>query len=122
LIGILAELDRPETKLAWRLAPVHAALGLFEECFALQWWDIEYQKNQNLARRAWSKGKETAAKTKGSMKPVATHPGLAEYLKEWRNESPARIPIGSSLPFARREVSRGRHRVAAGIIYVQPQL
>ena len=59
-----------------------------KRCALTQWRDIDYQKNQILVRRAWSKGKETAGKTKGSMKPVAMHPALAEYLKEWRNESP----------------------------------
>jgi len=57
-------LDKPETKLEWTLAFVHSATALRpEECFA-QWPDIDYQKNQILVRRTWSKGKETAGKTK----------------------------------------------------------
>jgi len=88
MIAILKQLDRPETKLEWTLALVHAATALRpEECFALQWRDIDSTNDQILVQRAWSKGKETDGKTKGSMKPVAMHPGLAEYLNEWRQES-----------------------------------
>jgi hypothetical protein len=40
MIAILEQLDRPETKLEWTLALVHAATALRpEECFALKWWD-----------------------------------------------------------------------------------
>ncbi len=38
-------------------------------------------------QRAWSKGRATDGKTKGSMKPVAMHPALYEFLNEWRKES-----------------------------------
>jgi integrase len=89
MIAILAQLDRPETKVEWMLALVHAATALRpEECFALQWRDIDYQDSQILVRRARSKGKETGGKTEGSMKPVAMHPVLAAYLNAWRNETP----------------------------------
>jgi integrase len=88
MIAILKQLDRPETKLEWTLALVHAATALRpEECFALKWLDMDSANNQILVQRAWSKGKETDGKTKGSMKPVAMHPALAEYLNEWRKES-----------------------------------
>jgi hypothetical protein len=33
------------------------------------------------------KGKVTGGKTKGSMKPVAMHPALCQYLTQWRSES-----------------------------------
>ncbi len=88
MIAILEQLDRPETKLEWTLALVHAATALRpEECFALKWWDMDSVNNQILVQRAWSKGKQTDGKTRGSMKPVAMHPALAEYLNEWRKES-----------------------------------
>jgi len=58
-----------------------------EECFALKWWDIDPASNQILVQRAWSKGRETDGKSKGSMKPVAMHPALAEFLNDWRKES-----------------------------------
>jgi integrase len=89
MVAILAELDRPESELEWTLALVHAATALRpEECFALKWCDIEWTNNQILVRRAWSKGKETDGKTFGSMKPVAMHPALAEYLQQWQNATP----------------------------------
>jgi integrase len=88
MIAILKQLDRPETKLEWTLALVHAATALRpEECFALQWRDIDPTNNQILVQRAWSKGRATEGKTKGSMKPVAMHPALYEFLNEWRKES-----------------------------------
>lgn len=83
MIAILGHLDRPETKLEWTLALVHAATALRpEECFGLKWWDIDPASNQILVQRAWSKGRETDGKSKGAMKPVAMHPALAEFLNE----------------------------------------
>ena len=88
MIAILAELDKPEHKLEWTLALVHAATALRpEECFGLKWCDIRWTENHILVTRAWSKGKETGGKTYASMKPVAMHPALAEYLQQWRNET-----------------------------------
>lgn len=89
MIAVLAELDKPETKLEWTLALVHAATALRpEECFALKWCDIDWENNQILVQRTWSKGKETSGKTFSSMKPVPMHPALAGYLIEWRNATP----------------------------------
>jgi integrase len=88
MVAILKALDKPETKLEWTLALVHAATGLRPgECFALKWMDVDHAHNQILVQRAWSKGRQTEGKTKGSMKPVTMHPALAEYLNEWRKES-----------------------------------
>lgn len=88
MVAILKALDKPETKLEWTLALVHAATGLRPgECFALKWMDVDHAHNQILVQRAWTKGKQTEGKTKGSMKPVTMHPALAEYLNEWRKES-----------------------------------
>jgi integrase len=85
MIAILAELDKPETMLEWALAFVHGATALRpEECLALKWCDIDWDNDQILVRRAWSKGKETEGKTTGSMSPVAMHPLVARYLNEWR--------------------------------------
>lgn len=91
MVAILAGLDKPETKLEWTLALVHAATALRpEECFALKWCDIDWPNNQIFVRRAWSKGKETSGKNFGSMKPVPMHPALAGYLIEWRTATPYR--------------------------------
>jgi integrase len=88
MVAILHELDKPETKLEWTLALVHAATALRpEECFALKWIDLNPANNQILVQRAWSKGRLTDGKTVGSMKPVAMHPALFDYLNDWRKES-----------------------------------
>jgi integrase len=88
MVAILHQLNRPETKLEWTLALVHAATALRpEECFALKWFDLDPASNQILVQRAWSKGRLTDGKTIGSMKPVAMHPALADYLNHWRRES-----------------------------------
>jgi hypothetical protein len=94
----------------------------------LQGRDIDPTNNQILVQRAWSKGKETDGKTKGSMKPVAMHPGLYEFLNEWRKES-CYNKDGDWVFASRREKGRvpraastcGKHylrpaAVAAGVI------
>ncbi len=51
MIGILAELDKPKLSWSGRCALVHAPTALRpEECFALQWRDIDYQKTAVAAR------------------------------------------------------------------------
>ena len=88
MIAILRELAKPETQLEWTAALVHSATALRpEECFALKWFDLNPANNQILVQRAWSKGKLTDGKTTGSMKPVAMHPALFDYLNDWRKES-----------------------------------
>ena len=88
MMAILHELDKPETKLEWTLALVHAATALRpEERFALKWSDLDPGSNQILVQRAWSKCRMTDGKTIGSMKPVAMLPALDDYLNDWRRES-----------------------------------
>jgi integrase len=88
MIAILQGLDKAEMRLEWTLALVHAATALRpEECFALKWIDLNPASNQILVQRAWSKGRLTDGKTAGSMKPVAMHPALFDYLNDWRKES-----------------------------------
>ena len=88
MVVILTELDKPETRLEWALALVHAATALRpEEAFGLKWMDVDSQNCQIHIRRAWSKGKETAGKNRGSMTQVVMHPALAHALLGWRRES-----------------------------------
>ena len=88
MIVILNELENPETRLEWTLALVHAATALRpEEAFGLKWMDIDWKNSQIHISRAWSKGKETPGKNKGSMTQVVMHPVLATALKEWRRET-----------------------------------
>ena len=86
MISMLNELDTPETQCEWTLALLHAATGMRpEEAFGLKWSDVNWEKGQIHINRAWSKGKETAGKTKESMTQVVMSPTLAEALKRWRN-------------------------------------
>jgi len=88
MIVILNELDNPETRSEWTLAIVHAATALRpEEAFGLKWMDIDWKNSQIHISRAWSKGKQTPGKNKGSMTQVVMHPVLATALKAWRRET-----------------------------------
>ena len=88
MIVILNVLDRSETRLEWTLALLHAATGLRpEEAFGLKWRDIDWKRGEIHIRRGWSKGRETAGKTKESMTQVAMHPDLAKALLVWRRET-----------------------------------
>ena len=88
MIVILAELDKPETRMEWTLAVLHASTALRpEESFGLKWSDVNWKKGQIHIRRGWSKGKETGGKNAGSMTQVVMHPVLAKCLRDWRKES-----------------------------------
>ena len=88
MIVILNELDSPETRLEWTLSLVHASTALRpEEAFGLKWRDIDWLNGEIRICRAWSKGKETAGKTEGSMTQVVMHSALARALSAWRQES-----------------------------------
>jgi len=89
MIVILNELESPQTRLEWTLALLHAATALRpEEAFGLKWVDIDWKNSQIQISRAWSKGKQTPGKNKGSMTQVPMHPVLARALKAWRRETP----------------------------------
>jgi integrase len=88
MIVILAELDKPTTKLEWTLALLHASTALRpEEAFGLQWQDVDWLKGQINIRRGWSKGRETPGKNESSMTQVVMNPVLAQCLADWRRES-----------------------------------
>jgi integrase len=88
MIVILKELDSPETQLEWTLALLHAATGLRpEEAFGLKWSDIDWHRGEIHINRAWSKGKVTPGKTKGSMTSVVMHRALGEALADWRRQT-----------------------------------
>ena len=88
MIVILSELDKPTTRLEWNLALLHAATALRpEECFGLQWRDVDWDKGLIHIRRAWSKGKLTEGKNENSMTQVVLTSILAQALRRWRNES-----------------------------------
>lgn len=121
MIVILNELDTPNTRLEWMLALLHAATALRpEESFGLKWEDLDWRRNAIHIRRGWSKGKETAGKTKVSMTQVAMHPALAEALQDWRRET--RYPSDSDWVFAsdRAKGKKPRSAGVAGQDYLRP--
>jgi integrase len=121
MIVILRELDSPATLLEWTLALLHAATALRpEEAFGLKWLDIDWQKGQINIRRGWSKGKETAGKTEGSMTQVTMHPSLSQALQAWRRET--RYASESNWIFAsdRNNGKTPRSAGVAGQDYLRP--
>lgn len=89
MIIILHCLDTPLTQMEWMMAVLHATTAVRpEEGFALKWKDIDWENGQINLCRAWSKGKLTEGKNEDSMVPVAMHPVLANFLLEWRKQSP----------------------------------
>lgn len=121
MMVILHELDKPDTRLEWTLALLHASTALRpEEAFGLKWEDIDWQKGQINIRRGWSKGKETAGKNEGSMTQVAMHPALGEALKAWWRES--RYSHDSDWVFASNK-TKGKTPRSAGVAgqdYLRP--
>lgn len=121
MIVILNELNTPETRLEWTCALLHAATAMRpEEAFGLKWLDCDWRNGRINIRRAWSKGKETRGKTKGSMTAVAMHPALAQALQEWRKET--RYGRDSDWVFASNKAKGKKPRSAgvAGQDYLRP--
>jgi len=117
MIVILAELEKPETRMEWTLAVLHASTALRpEESFGLKWSDIDWESGQIHIRRGWSKGKETDGKNAGSMSQVPMHPVLLSV--SWiggRSASISRILIGYSLRSRQRPDSPDRIDLCAGL-------
>jgi integrase len=121
MMVILSELDKPETRLEWTLALLHASTALRpEEAFGLKWEDIDWKKGQIHVRRGWSKGKETDGKNNASMTQVAMHPSLSQALQAWRRES--RYSHDSNWVFASNKTKGKTPRTAgvAGQDYLRP--
>jgi integrase len=87
-VGFLVAQFLPSKGLLPRIGASRQTTALRpEECFALKWSDIDSANSQIFIQRAWSKGKETSGKTKGSMKPVAMHPALASKVSIKKRQS-----------------------------------
>jgi len=80
MIAILAQLDRPETKLEWTLALVHAAdrSGRKSVSPCNGGTSID-QQSKYLCSEPGAKARRRRVRQEGSMKPVAMHPALYEF-------------------------------------------
>jgi integrase len=58
------------------------------EIISLRWSDILWSDGQIRISKRWAKGEDGETKTAASNGYVPMHPVLAEYLKEWRAQSP----------------------------------
>jgi integrase len=86
---ILATLNRLSTPLYFTLVLTCAATALrASKIVSLHWPDILWSDRQNRISKRWAKGVDGDTKTAASNGYVALHPVLAEYLEDWRTQTP----------------------------------
>ena len=85
----LAILNKLTNPLHYTLVLTCAATALrASEIISLRWSDILWSDGQIRISKRWAKGEDGETKTAASNGYVPMHPVLAEYLKEWRAQSP----------------------------------
>lgn len=85
-LAILKKLTNP---LHYTLVLTSAATALrASEIISLRWSDILWNDRQIRISKRWAKGEDGETKTAASNGYVPMHPVLAQYLKEWRAQSP----------------------------------
>ena len=85
----LAILNMLTNPLHYTLVLTCAATALrASEIVSLRWSDILWNDGQIRISKRWAKGEDGETKTAASNDYVLMHPVLAEYLKEWRAQSP----------------------------------
>jgi len=85
----LAILNKLTNPLHFTLVLTCAATALrASELVSLRWSDILWNDGQIRVSKRWAKGDDGETKTAASNGYVPMHPVLAEYLKEWRAQSP----------------------------------
>jgi integrase len=85
----LAILNKLTNPLHYMLVLTCAATALrASEIVSLRWSDILWNDGQIRISKRWAKGEDGETKTAASNGYVPMHPVLAEYLKEWRAQSP----------------------------------
>jgi integrase len=83
--ALLTKLPEPERTLTL----LAAGTGLrISECLGLQWRDIDFENEKINLRRTWVGGRVGEPKSKASKCPVPMHRLLAEFMADWRRESP----------------------------------
>lgn len=86
---VLMKLEEPERTLTL----LAASTGLrISECLGLQWHDVSFEQSQIHVRRTWTCGAVGAPKSKASKAPVPLHLLLAEFLREWKDQTPYSQP------------------------------
>jgi integrase len=85
-LSILNTLTNP---LHYTLVLTCAATALrASEIISLRWSDILWSDEQIRISKRWAKGEDGETKTAASNGYVPMHPVLAQYLKDWRAQSP----------------------------------
>jgi integrase len=85
----LAILNKLTNPLHYMLVLTCAATALrASEIVSLRWSDILWSDRQIRISKRWAKGEDGETKTAAANGYVPMHPVLAEYLKEWRKQSP----------------------------------
>jgi integrase len=85
----LAILNKLTNPLHYTLVLTCAATALCaSEIISLRWSDILWSDGQIRISKRWAKGEDGETKTAASNGYVPMHPALAQYLKEWRAQSP----------------------------------
>jgi integrase len=85
----LAILNKLTNPLHYTIVLTCAATALrASEIVSLRWSDILWNDGQIRISKRWAKGEDGETKTEASNGYVPMHPVLAEYLKEWRAQSP----------------------------------
>jgi integrase len=88
-LAILNQLDEPE----FILTLVIAATGLsISEALGLQWADVEYDRKRIVIRRSWVE-EIGNCKNVHRKAPVALHPALGDYLRQWQSETMYAKPV-----------------------------
>ena len=86
---VLMKLEEPERTLTL----LAASTGLrISECLGLQWHDVSFEQSQIHVRRTWTCGAVGVPKSKASKAPVPLHLLLAEFLREWKDQTPYSQP------------------------------
>jgi integrase len=85
----LVILNKLMNPLHYTLVLTCAATALrASEIISLRWSDILWSDGQIRISKRWAKGEDGETKTAASNGYVPMHPALAQYLKEWRAQSP----------------------------------
>ena len=105
--AIITRLHEPERTLTL----LASATGLrISECLGLQWQDVNFEQSQIHVRRTWTCGAVGAPKSAASQAPVPLHFLLAEFLSNWKRQTPYSDP--TDWVFASSRCKGKRPRVA----------